>query len=154
MIGKVESIYIGQNSPASLTGVSSATIEEGRGIVGDRYFYGNGTFSKNKPDRHVTLIEAEEIDRFNSENGFTFGYGEFRRNIVTRGIRLNDLVGKTFQIGGTTLKGLRTCEPCKHLAKLLAPEVFSEMANRAGLRAQVVSGSIIVVGDTVGNDAS
>lgn len=153
VIGQVIAIYIASAGSEALRSVSAAIVEEGRGIVGDRYHSGIGTFSKPKPDRHVTLIEAEEIDRFNLESGSSFGYGKFRRNLVTRGVRLNDLVGTTFRVGGVTLEGIRTCEPCQHLGRLLTIEVVPHMANRAGLRARVVVGGRIAVADPVGDDA-
>jgi len=149
-IAVVVGIYIAPRASVTSESVSEAVVEEGRGIVGDRYHSGDGTFSKPKPDRHMTLIEAEEIDHFNAEQGFSFGYGDFRRNLVTRGVRLNDLVGQTFHVGGVTLEGIRTCEPCQHLGQLLTTEVVPHLANRAGLRARVVVGGRVAVGDAVG----
>ena len=114
---------------------------------------GVGTFSKKlrgQPDRELTLIEAEEIDAFNKSAGTTFGYGAFRRNVVVSGIRLNDLVGKTFKTGDIALEGIRLCEPCKYLGACLVPEVQTKMAGRAGLRARIVVGGLLAVGDELG----
>jgi MOSC domain-containing protein YiiM len=97
----------------------------------------------------VTLIESEEIDRYNHENAETHDYGEFRRNIVTQGVRLNDLVGKEFHVGPTLLEGIRLCEPCTHLAKFISPNVVSGMAHKAGLRARVVHGGVVYVNDSI-----
>lgn len=132
--------------------VTEASVEAGRGIVGDRYYNGNGTFSgkfQGEHDQELTLIEAEEIDCFNSANDFNFGYGDLRRNVVTRGIRLNDLVGKAFTVGEITLEGIRLCEPCKHLAGLVTPEILSDMVHRAGIRARIVTSGNIVTEDSV-----
>lgn len=155
MTAKVVGIYVGGEPAKALHPEPQATLEAGRGIVGDRYFVGDGTFSKklkDLPDREVTLIESEEIDRFNADHGTAFEQHEFRRNIATRGIRLNDLVGRTFSVGSATLEGIRTCEPCKHLASLTTAEVQPAMAGRAGLRARIVAGGIVAVGDAIADE--
>ena len=130
--------------------VTTAELEAGKGIVGDRYHEEGGTFSKKLhglPDKELTLIESEFIDAFNGEFDKSFGYGDFRRNVITRGIRLNDLVGKEFNIGKLRLRGIRLCEPCSHLASLLVPEVVPGLLHKAGLRAQVLEGGTLSVGD-------
>ncbi len=149
MGGTIEKIFICAKSPDALQSVPSARVEEGRGIVGDRYHRGEGTFSNGAADRQVTLIEVEEIHRFNDQTGLGFSEGAFRRNLVTKGVRLNDYVGKRFTVGSVTLEGLRTCEPCKHLSRLLSPEVMSAMKHRAGLRARVIEGGSIELGSAV-----
>lgn len=129
-----------------------AELQAGAGLVGDRYHSAKGTFSaklEGTPDAQLTLIEAEQIDRFNQAIDNNYAYGAFRRNIVTRGIRLNDLVGKEFLIGNIRLRGIRLCEPCAHLARLLHPEVVAQMTHRAGLRAQIIGEGDISVGDPV-----
>ena len=130
-----------------------ALLEAGRGLVGDRYHFGTGTFSKQlsgKPDAQLTLIEDEEIQRFNLNTGLALRAADLRRNLVTRGIRLNDLVGKEFSVGGAVLKGLRLCEPCAHLARLANPQVLPGLVHRAGLRAQILVGAVIQPGDPIG----
>jgi MOSC domain-containing protein YiiM len=126
--------------------------EAGRGIIGDRYHSETGTFSRKLeglPDKEITLIEIEEIDQFNASQGLDILPGEFRRNIVTQGVRLNELIGKTFSVGHVTLKGVRLCEPCAHLAGALTPEVLPHLVTKGGLRAAIVSGGIINRGDVV-----
>ena len=129
-----------------------ADLEVGRGIVGDRYYTQLGTFSKKneiRPDQEVTLIESEEIDRFNASTGLTLDYGASRRNIVTRGVRLNDLVGHQFRVGSVLLEGVRLCEPCAHLASLVSEKVLPGLVHRGGLRAKILSAGTIKPSDAV-----
>lgn len=150
--GTVDSIYMTPTSGAVLSAVDEAVLEAGRGLVGDRYYLGFGTFSgslKGKPDAEITLIEYEEIARFNQTERTNRSPGAFRRNIVTKGVRLNDLVGRRFRVGAAELEGIRLCEPCGHLAKLVSPRVVKRMVHRAGLRARIVSGATIKPGDVV-----
>jgi len=147
----VVGIYTASISGARARSVPRATLEAGKGLVGDRYFLGVGTFSKKitPPDAEVTLIESEEIERFNSHEQTAHSQGEFRRNIVTRGIKLNDLVGKRFLVGAALLEGKRLCEPCAHLAKLIRAPVVAGMVHRAGVRAQILTGASVQVGDEI-----
>ncbi|WP_394754161.1 MOSC domain-containing protein [Crenothrix sp.] len=154
MHGSLLAIYIAPNAKAQTISLEHAELQVGQGIVGDRYYQENGTFSeilKGKADKEVTLIESEQIDRFNTENDFLFsyGYGDFRRNLVTQNVDLNALVGVHFKVGDTELKGIRLCEPCGHLAKILGPEVLLHMMHKAGLRAKVISGGVVSVGDVI-----
>jgi MOSC domain-containing protein YiiM len=121
-------------------------------MIGDRYCKRAGTFSeklKNSGDREVTLIEREEIDRFPARENRVVEAGAFRRNVVTMNVRLNDLVGRRFEVGPALLEGLRLCEPCAHLARWHGPRVVSLMARRAGLRARIVSRGEVRPGDKV-----
>jgi hypothetical protein len=123
----------------------------GRGLDGDRYFRGNGTFSPQprKPDFEVTLIEKERIDAFAKDCQRVFTARDARRNIVTEGIDLNALVGCEFSVGEVVLRGIRLCEPCNYLAKITFREVLEGLVHKGGLRAQIVSGGTIRVGDRV-----
>ena len=152
MSGNVVQICIAHEAGGTLAGSATATLEAGVGIVGDRYYMRTGTFSeklKDGGDWEVTLIEQEEIDRFNSGQGIGLSSPSFRRNIVTKGVRLNDLVGRRFLVGNALLEGVRLCEPCAHLAKLVDPRIVKAMTHRAGLRARIISGAVIRVGDSV-----
>jgi MOSC domain-containing protein YiiM len=120
-----------------------------KGLEGDRYFLGTGTFWKPKPDYEVTLIEVEALEALRRDYGIPLEPGEARRNIVTRGVALNHFVGREFQIGEATLRGLRLCEPCAHLERLTQPDVIRGLTHRGGLRAQILSGGTIKVGDRV-----
>lgn len=149
---RVVGIYSSPVKGERLHALAEATLEAGKGLVGDRYHNGGGTFFetlKGKPDIEITLIESEEIDRYNEIERASASPAEFRRNIVTSGIRLNDLVGRRFTVGAAELEGIRLCEPCSHLAKLLNPAVMSTMAHRAGLRARIVTGAVIRPGDPI-----
>lgn len=152
MDGTVIGIYTATAAGEAMASQFSARLETGRGIVGDRYYLGVGTFSeklKGKPDVEVTLIEIEEIDSFNTAECLALEPGAFRRNIVTRGIRLNGLVGRTFAVGSAVLGGVRLCEPCSHLADVATPQVLPALVHRAGLRARVVVGALVRTGDPI-----
>jgi MOSC domain-containing protein YiiM len=152
MPGQLEAIYVTTKGGTPLAAQTKAILEAGRGIVGDRYYTGAGTFSiklHGKPDVEVTLIEAEEIEAFNVRERLALGPADLRRNLLTRGIRLNDLVGKQFSVGAVVLAGIRLCEPCSYLAKVAAKQVVPGLDHRAGLRARVVSGGVIHAGDAI-----
>ncbi len=151
-MSKVVSLYISEFASAPMIEQNQVELEAGKGIVGDRYYNGNGTFSEKLaglPDVELTLIESEAVEQFNKEHGYSFSAGDFRRNIVTKGIRLNDLEGKVFQIGSVRLRGVRLCEPCAHLAGILTSDIMPAMVHKTGLRAQIVSGGRLSVGDDV-----
>lgn len=136
-----------------MVGIAEAVLETGRGIVGDRYYAGIGTFSEKlraKQDFEVTLIESEEIEEFSRGTSLAVAGGALRRNIVTQGVRLNDLAGLRFSIGMAVLEGVRLCEPCAHLAALVSPKVLPALVHRAGLRARILVGAIIRPGDQIG----
>jgi MOSC domain-containing protein YiiM len=131
-----------------------ATVEQVRavaaqGLEGDRYFLGAGTFWKPQPDYEVTLIEIEALEALQRDYGVALVPGEARRNIVTRGVALNHFVGREFHVGEAVLRGLRLCEPCAHLERLTHREVIRGLAHRGGLRAQILIGGTIKVGDRV-----
>ncbi len=151
-MSKVVEIYISELGAASMRKIELAQLKAGKGIVGDRYYSDKGTFSEKLaglPDKELTLIESEEIDFFNKEYGFNFSYGDFRRNIVTKGIKLNQLEGKEFTIGGIRLRGIRLCEPCAHLANILVSEIMPALVHKTGLRAQIIDSGNIQTGDVL-----
>ena len=122
----------------------------GKGLEGDRYFAGDGTFfDERKSGQDITLIELEAIEALEGEHGIELDPGEARRNVVTRGIGLNDLVGRRFTIGEIECVGRRLCDPCSHLERITQPGVLKGLVNRGGLRADIVSGGRIAVGDPV-----
>src|SRR5437016_5612720 len=144
--GKVISINIADAAEAPMQSVDEARAVPGRGLEGDRYFNHAGTFSKPQPDRELTLIEAEAVDAMKRELDVDYGLGDSRRNIVTRGVPLNHLVGKEFWIGEVKARGLRLCEPCSHLQKLSHEKVLPGLVHRGGLRAQILTEGTICVG--------
>ena len=151
-MGSLISIYIAEQSGTSMQSIGEAQLEAGNGVVGDRYHTGKGTFSgqlAGKPHREVTLIESEEIARFNAITGLSIAHADPRRNLVTRGVRLNDLVNQRFRVGEVELEGVKLCEPCSHLAETLTPEVLPHLIGRGGLRARVIRGGQIQCGDEI-----
>ena len=147
--GRVASIYIAPGAAEAMRNVQQVQAVAAKGLEGDRYFLGLGTFWKPKPDYEVTLIEVEALEALQRDYGIRLGPGEARRNIVTRGVALNHLVGREFQIGEATLRGLRLCEPCAHLERLTRPDVIRGLTHRGGLRAQILTGGTIKAGDRV-----
>jgi MOSC domain-containing protein YiiM len=124
--------------------VERAVVVAGRGLEGDRYFAGEGTFSDEPgTGRALTLVEAEVLDDVGLE------WAAARRNVVTLGVGLNDLVGKRFRIGGVECLGQRLCEPCSHLQKLTEDGMLRALAGRGGLRADVLAGGEVAVGDAL-----
>ncbi|MEY2878364.1 MAG: hypothetical protein RLZZ15_744 [Verrucomicrobiota bacterium] len=123
----------------------------GSGLEGDRYALGTGTFAKvpQQPDFEVTLVEEEALAAFARESGLAFTAAQARRNLVTRGVALNALVGVEFSVGPVRLRGQRLCEPCNYLAKITSPEVLRGLVHRGGLRARILSGGVIAVGDAL-----
>jgi MOSC domain-containing protein YiiM len=155
-MGMLRGIYVADRAGVPLRSVENAELVAGRGIVGDRYHDGHGKFSKPEPmpDREVTLIEIEQIERFNAEQHLALGAGEFRRNLVVQGVDLNALVGRELAIGDVVLRGIRLCEPCDYLASLTGVDVIKPLRHRAGLRAAIVSGGTIAVGGPISIPAS
>jgi MOSC domain-containing protein YiiM len=148
--GRVESIHVAPTAGAAMVGVAEAVALAGRGLAGDRYEAGAGTFSSWPKDHEFTLIEAEAIEAMNRLPGIQIGVGETRRNVTTRGIALNELVGREFMVGAVRCRGTRLCPPCDHLRKLLGiAELLKVMEGRGGLRAVLVEGGTIRVGDRV-----
>src|SRR5262245_44941812 len=134
---RVEAITIGPSE--ALAPVESVTAVAGRGLEGDRYFFPDGA----KPGRALTLIEAEALE----DVGLTGP--QSRRQVVVRGVRLNDLVGKRFMVGGVECVGVELCEPCLHLQSLTRPGLIDDLLHRGGLNADILVGGTISVGDAV-----
>ena len=152
MKGNIEDILICKSGGGDLKSIETASLVPGKGIEGDRYFLKQGTFSEaleEKGDFEVTLIEIEEIDSFNQTTNLNYPPAVFRRNIVTKGIRLNDLVDREFKIDDTTLYGVRLCEPCAHLASILGDSIMVHMVHKAGLRAVVKKGGSVQRGSAI-----
>jgi MOSC domain-containing protein YiiM len=148
--GTVTSIHIAETAGGALKGLDSVRAVAGRGLEGDRYFEKVGTYSDTPgTGREVTLVEAESIEALELEHGVKLGPGESRRNIMTRGVALNHLVGQEFKVGEVTLRGARLCEPCSHLASLTHAKALPGLVHRGGLRADIVEGGVIRLGDSV-----
>jgi MOSC domain-containing protein YiiM len=147
--GTVESIHIASAAKGPMQSVSQVEAIPGVGLDGDRYALKQGTFYKPEPDFELTLIEVESIEAIKREYEVTMPAGEARRNVVTRGVALNHLVGREFTIGGVKIRGIRLCEPCSHLQALTELPVIKALRHRGGLRAQILSAGTIRVGDVV-----
>ncbi len=130
--------------------LASVEVVADEGLVGDRYTKAS---NRRSPDYQVTLIELENIEAFTRATGLTLAPEMPRRNIVTRGIRLNPLCGKRFSVGDSLFEGLELCEPCSLFAKRTHREILKFFVRKGGLRARILSGGEIHVGDSIGEDA-
>ena len=150
-MSKVAQILISKSPGSAMESQDEVRAVPGRGLVGDRYFAGEGTFSphRQKPDFELTLIEKEKIEAFARESGLPFTAMHARRNLVTEGVALNDLAGKEFVIGEVRIRGIRLCEPCNYLAKSTFPETLEGLVHKSGLRAQILTEGVIRVGDVI-----
>lgn len=148
--GGVVSLHIAPGGGAEMRAMTEVLAVGGRGIEGDRYFTQTGAYS-NHPGtgRDVTLIEMEAIEALAREYDVHLAAGFARRNVVTRGVALNHLVGKTIAVGAAVLRGMRLCEPCLHLEKLSVKGAARGLIHRGGLRTEIVKGGVIRVGDAI-----
>ena len=147
--GQVVGIYFAPQRGEPMLEAKQAHIIPGRGIEGDRYFKSVGTTDDpQKTGTEITFIEQEAIDAMRRD-GVRISPEQTRRNIITRGISLNDLVGREFMVGASRLRGIRLCEPCDYLASRTDPRVKQSMAHRGGLRADILTDSIIHLNDPI-----
>jgi MOSC domain-containing protein YiiM len=150
MAGTVEAIAVSAKAEGPMEMLDAAEATVGRGLSGDRYFAKEGTFSNDPGDgRDLTLTEAEALEAIGAEFGITLRPSEHRRNLTTRGIDLNALVGRRFTVGDVLCEGIRLCEPCDHLEALTGKELIHPLLHRAGLRANILAAGVIHVGDTI-----
>ena len=144
-MAEVLKLGIAINSNQPIKEVTSIEVLANKGVVGDRHFH-----EFNDPYNQLSIIEAENIDYYNTKYGLEIPYINFRRNIVTRGINLNELVGQKFTIGNVKLEGIDLCRPCRHLTEVLSQEnILKEFLRRGGLRCQILSSSEISIGDKI-----
>jgi MOSC domain-containing protein YiiM len=148
--GTVVSIHTAPDAGEGMASLNEVEALAGAGLVGDRYFRGRGTYSgADTTGRQVTLIESEAIDAASAETRMNIQPRDSRRNIVTRGARLNGLVGREFTIGEVRLRGVELCEPCSHLAELAGKPLIRSLVHRGGIRADILSDGMIRVGDAL-----
>ena len=160
MKGVVEGIYVARKGSAAMERVEEARAIEGCGIEGDRYCEGTGFWTPYGDVCEVTLISSEDLDYIENELGIRVGNGEHRRNIVTRGIDLNDLRRNRFRIGEARRKRFRVGEalleydrprpPCRHVQDLTEPGMTRALKGRGGICARVVEGGMIRTQDAIG----
>ena len=144
-MAKVFEIAITQNFKGKMETVNNINVIAGKGIMGDRYFKEN-----NDKKNQITLIEKENIDYFNKLNNTEIKSVEFRRNIITEEVRLNELVGKVFSLGNVKLKGIDLCRPCKNLQETLKQKnLIKEFLRKGGLRCEIIKDGKISVGDEI-----
>jgi len=140
MNGRVEAIYTAPSEAFPVVRRAQVHARPGVGLDGDRYSLGTGFWSNDhKVSRDVTLIEAEVIEALRVDRSGQCDYGSFRRNIVTRGVRLNELVDKRFRIGEVVLEGTSTCEPCAYLEHLVGRPILRALVHHGGLRANILT---------------
>ena len=148
--GNLVSIHITSTVSEAMQLVDEIRAIAGKGLEGDRYLAKDDPpTSKPDPGCQVTLIEIEAIEALKQEKNIVLKPGDARRNLVTRGVPLNHLVDKEFQVGEVRLRGVRLCEPCKHLAALTYPEVLPGLVHRGGLRAEILTSGLIRAGDVI-----
>ena len=149
-LGKVLSIQIASGAAEPLTTLQQVRAIEGLGLEGDRYYKRTGTYSnKHDESREATFVEAEALEALANDYHLELNAAESRRNITTRGVPLNHLVGGQFKIGEAVFRGIRLCEPCAHLEAVSGKTVRKGLIHRGGLRAQIIKSGLISVGDSV-----
>ena len=142
---EVIKLGIAQNRSQKIQEIEKIELLPGKGIVDNRHFQEN-----NNPKSQLTLIESENIDYYNKKFNVQIPYVNFRRNIITKGIELNKLVGKQFVVGKIKVKGNDLCRPCKHLQEILGQkDIIKEFLQKGGLRCEILTSGIIEVGDKI-----
>ena len=141
--GRVEAIFISANRGDLPHPVGSVTAVAGKGLEGNRYF------DTGRPEQELTLIEAEQLEYALAEHGLEIDAAASGRNLLTRGVDLNALVGKRFRVGEAECRGIELCEPCTTLEARTAPGAIKALVHRAGLNAEILSGGELRPGDAV-----
>ena len=144
-MSEVYKLGISTNNNQPINEVSSIEVLANQGVVGDRHFK-----EFNDPYNQLSLIESENIDYYNIKFGLNIPYKDFRRNIITKGIQLNNLVGKKILVGNVKLEVIDLCRPCKHLSEVLGQDnIIKEFLRRGGLRCQILTSSTININDKI-----
>jgi MOSC domain-containing protein YiiM len=146
MEGRVEAIFVTSEHGELPAPVERVQARAGRGLEGNRYYWADGDAP---PGRAVTLVAAEAMDAVTDEDEVSIEPAATRRNVLTRGIDINELVGKRFRIGDVECEGVELCEPCAHLESMTQPGAIKALVHRAGLNADILSDGEIRVGDRV-----
>tara|TARA_B100000900_G_scaffold276847_1_gene236717 strand:+ start:872 stop:1318 length:447 start_codon:yes stop_codon:yes gene_type:complete len=144
-MGEVLKLGITKNNNQLIKEVKSIEVLANKGIVGDRHFH-----EYNDPYNQLSLIESENIDDYNIKFGLNIPYIDFRRNVITKGVKLNDLVGKKIKVGHVKLEAIDLCRPCRHLTEMLNQNnIIKEFLRKGGLRCQILNSSKIKIGDKI-----
>ncbi|MGE3269269.1 MAG: MOSC domain-containing protein [Chloroflexota bacterium] len=152
MCGTVEGIYLAPTKGQPVQSVEEVVGEAGSGLVGDRHY--RAPDDPRPPDskgdtRNVSLVEAEVLESLREEHGLELAGWETRRNILVRGIRLHELIGKRFRLGGMLCEGMEICEPCASMQQKVGRPVMKPLLHRGGLRARIVESGTVRIGDSV-----
>jgi MOSC domain-containing protein YiiM len=152
-VGSVVAVFLTAEGGGVPAETPEANAVAGRGLEGDRYFAGVGTFMKPgkplEPKQEVTLIESEAIEAARRDYDVPLELSDPRRNVVTRGVPLNHLIGREFMVGDVRLRGLKLCEPCVHMESLSKPGARQALLHRGGLRAEILESGTIRPGDPI-----
>ena len=144
-MAEVFKLGIAANNNQSIMEVHSIEVLANKGIVGDRHFN-----DFNDPYNQLSLIESENIDEYNIKFGLNIPYINFRRNVITKGIKLNDLIGKKIKVGNVELVAIELCRPCRQLTEMLDQKnILKEFMRKGGLRCQILTSSKINIGDKI-----
>mgnify|MGYP005995711817 FL=1 len=144
-MSRVLKLGLTNNNNQKIKEVNSFDVIANKGVIGDRHFK-----DYNDPYCQLSLIESENIDFYNTKYGLNISYIDFRRNIVTKGVKLNNLVGKKFHIGNVEVEGIDLCRPCRHLNENLNQEnIIKEFLRKGGLRCQILSSASIYINDLI-----
>jgi MOSC domain-containing protein YiiM len=147
--GSVVEIYIGPEFEQPMRAVKSVNAVAGRGLEGDRYFHDGAPEGEHIPSEEVTLIEIEAIEAARRDHEADFGPEDTRRNLVTRGVTLKDLLGHRFSVGPVELEGLEPNPPCSHLERVSKKRILKPLINGGGIRARILTGGPIRTGDRI-----
>ena len=149
-MSNIVAIHITPEESGPMQSVPEVIAVAGKGLTGDRYFDIVARDGKTeKTGRHATLIETEALEALKRDYEMPLALDQSRRNILTRGVALNHLVGREFKIGDAVFRGIRLCEPCRHLEKMTGQPVMRGLLHRGGLRAEIVKGGVLRVGDSI-----
>ena len=144
-MSKVFKLGITDKNNKKIQEVESIEVITNKGIIGDRHFK-----DYNDPYCQLSLIESENIDQYNTKYGLNISYVDFRRNVITKEIKLNNLIGKKFFIGKVQVEGIDLCRPCRHLTEILKQEnILKEFLRKGGLRCKILTSSKINIGDKI-----
>jgi MOSC domain-containing protein YiiM len=152
MSGKVIGIFVTGQAGLALQSRHTARAIAGKGLEGDRYADETGFYSQNPTTpgaRELTLIDATAVKMANEAVDGDFDYANCRRNLITEGADLESLLGRRFTIGNVTCEGVRDCPPCVHLEELTGLKVMKPLLHTGGLRARIVKGGEIALGDPI-----
>lgn len=149
--GTLDAIYTAPAAKAPVRPVAAVGAVPGRGLEGDRYWKGEGAFSRwPGPRRDLTLVAAEALAAAEAEFGVALGAGEHRRNLVVSGVPLGELLKREFWVGAVRVRAVRLCAPCRYLVRVTGQaEIFDALVGRGGVRAEILTDGVIRVGDAV-----